>query len=175
MKKIMNKKIFIINGSGGVGKDTFVKLVNDYVPSENIDSVKLIKDVAIILGWDGLKTEQARNMLSDLKSLSTNYLNTSFNYCINQIKNFINNKNFQFAFVHIREIDEIEKLKKYIQKEFNLICKTILITNCNKNTIVSNTSDLNVYNYNYDYKFKNDKTIDELKKIVIKFINEEVS
>ncbi|KAI4445211.1 hypothetical protein C823_007718 [Eubacterium plexicaudatum ASF492] len=25
----MNKQIFVINGSGGVGKDTFVKLVSD--------------------------------------------------------------------------------------------------------------------------------------------------
>ena len=41
------KKIFIINGSGGVGKDTFVELVSQFFPVVNVSSVHKVKEIAI--------------------------------------------------------------------------------------------------------------------------------
>ena len=55
------KKIFIINGSGGVGKDTFVELVSQFFPIVNFSSVHKVKEIAIKIGWDGKsKTEKDR-------------------------------------------------------------------------------------------------------------------
>ena len=63
------KKIFILNGSGGVGKDTFVYCVKDYVIRikgkyvEHISSVSEVKKKAKQLGWDGEKDEKGRTLL----------------------------------------------------------------------------------------------------------------
>ena len=64
----MDKHIFIINGSGGVGKDTFVGLVstqlNDMLKKFhtviNFSSVDKVKEIAKEIGWDGKKTEKNR-------------------------------------------------------------------------------------------------------------------
>ena len=42
----MNKQVFIINGSGGCGKDTFVSLVSDIVYTTNFSSVDKVKEIA---------------------------------------------------------------------------------------------------------------------------------
>ena len=39
----MKKQIVIINGSAGVGKDTFVNLVSKYVPTMKYSSIDRIK------------------------------------------------------------------------------------------------------------------------------------
>ena len=41
----MNKQVFIINGSGGTGKDTFVSLVSESIPTMNFSSVDKVKEV----------------------------------------------------------------------------------------------------------------------------------
>jgi hypothetical protein len=69
-------------------------------------------------------------------------------------------------FVHIREISEIEKVKKLLNAQ------TLLITSNRVKKIVSNNSDANVENYNYDYYISNDGTIEELKEKAKKFIME---
>ena len=74
----MNKQVFIINGSGGVGKDTFVELVSKVfnLSVMNFSSVDKVKEIARIIGWTGGKTEKDRKFLSDLKLLCTICLST---------------------------------------------------------------------------------------------------
>lgn len=59
---MMNKKIFIINGSGGVGKDAFVKLVSEELDGKviNFSSIDIIKEIAKSCGWEGGKSERER-------------------------------------------------------------------------------------------------------------------
>ena len=49
------KQIFIINGSGGVGKDTFVEILSDnywnVCTVGNYSSVSKVKRVAQMIGW----------------------------------------------------------------------------------------------------------------------------
>ena len=62
-------EIFIINGSGGCGKDTFVELFSKhYGPDKvwNYSSVDKVKRIAKEIGWTGAKTEKDRKFLSDL-------------------------------------------------------------------------------------------------------------
>lgn len=57
----LNKHIFIINGSGGVGKDTFVEMVQvelnnilkKFHTVINFSSVDKVKEIAKEIGWDG--------------------------------------------------------------------------------------------------------------------------
>ena len=59
----MNKQVFIINGSGGCGKDTFVEIVKSQakrISVRNYSSVTKVKEIAKIIGWDGTKSERDR-------------------------------------------------------------------------------------------------------------------
>lgn len=160
----MNKKIIIINGSGGVGKDTFVDFCRIYANITNISSVDKIKEAAKILGWNGRKTEADRKFLSDLKILSTKYNDFSYTYIAENINKFEKDKSSNVMFIHVREPEEIDKIKK----EFD--CITLLIQNIRVSQITSNMADANINNYEYDYVVDNDLDLSALKDKAIKFI-----
>lgn len=168
----MNKQIFIINGSGGVGKDTFVKFVSDELNDimkrfhtvVNFSSVDRVKEIAKEIGWNGGKTEKDRKFLSDLKALTNNYCDMPFKSLENKAFEFKRNDENILLFLHIREPEEITRaVLKYN-------AKTILITRNSIHKIVSNLSDKNVFNYKYDYEIENNGTLDELKDKAKEFI-----
>lgn len=163
---IKNKYIFIINGSGGVGKDTFVELVSEYVNTMNYSSVDKVKHIAKMCGWNGKKSEKDRKFLSDLKLLTSEYCNMPFEDMVEKINEF-NSSDCRFLFLHIREPEEIEKMKLFAQK--NNFVKTILITRDSVKKITTNMADKNVSNYNYDITINNDGSIDDLKEQAISF------
>lgn len=158
------KEIVVINGSGGVGKDTFVQFCGEYVPIMNISSVDKVKEAAKVLaGWNGEKDEKSRKFLSDLKELGIEYNDAPFKYISNMAEKF-KNSDKQIMFVHIRESEEIEKCKKCLN------AKTLLITNKNVAAINTNISDRDVNKYKYDYHISNDGTLEELKQKAKEFI-----
>ena len=161
----MNKRIIIINGSGSVGKNTFVDFCKPYANITNVATSDKIKDAAKILGWTGSKSEDDRKFLSDLKLLSTGYNNFPYEYVKNSIEKFMMDKSSYTMFIHAREPEEIHKLKT------NFGCITLLILNPNKESITSNMADVNVENYEYDYVIHNDGDLDDLKRKAIHFIN----
>ena len=67
-------------------------------------------------------------------------------------------------FVHIREIEEIKKIKALLN------AKTLLITSSRVAKITTNSSDANVEEYDYDYHIKNDGTLEELKEQAKEFV-----
>lgn len=150
------KQIIIINGSGGVGKDTFIDFCKKYAKILNISSVDKVKEAAKILaGWNGEKDEKSRKFLSDLKDLGIKYNDAPLKYILEKAEAFKISNN-DLMFIHIRECEEIEKCKNKCN------AKTLLITNTNVAAISSNISDSDVANYNYDYYIKNDGTLEEL-------------
>ncbi len=165
----MNKKIFIINGSGGIGKDTFVELVSELVPTLNFSSVNKVKQIAKEIGWDGIsKTEKDRKFLSDLKILTSEYCDMPFQNMKQKVKEFNKDEINQCLFLHIREPEEIKRAVE----EFN--AETILVTRDTVKQITSNMADANVYNYKYDYTVTNNGTIEDLKKVAEYFVKEHV-
>ena len=158
------KEIIIINGSGGVGKDTFVNFCSKYVLTLNYSSVDEIKHVAQELGWQGGKEEKDRKFLSDLKLLSTDYNNFPFKCICNKIEAFKQGRE-DLLFIHIRDIPEI---KAVIKKYPNV--KTLLVKNSRVPSIHSNIADANVFNYNYDYVIDNCGTLEELQKDALCFV-----
>lgn len=149
------KKVYIINGSGGVGKDTFCSLVGKYVPVSVISSVDPIKLLAKEIGWDGQKTERDRKFLSDLKDLTTEYNDYPMQYMKRSVSGFLNSDS-KCLFIHIREPKEIEKAVK----EFE--AKTILVVNPNVKQISTNHADANVGEYYYDHLINNSGTLNQL-------------
>lgn len=153
----MNKPVFIINGSGGSGKDTFCELVNQIINTKTYSSVDIIKSYALLVGWNGIKDEKGRRLLSDLKNALTLYNDELFKYLERCVKQYNENNKFHMCFLHIREPQEIERAKK----RFN--AGTVLIKRPTIKQITSNSADAGVYDYNYDYVINNDGTLDDLK------------
>lgn len=159
----VKKTIWIINGYGGVGKDTFVDFVSKYLKVMNVSSIDPIKEVAKQLGWNGKKDEKSRKFLSDLKDLSIEYNNFPFNYIGQQIINFYSSDS-EIMFIHIREPEEIEKVVSAFR------CNTLLIRNMDI-PIFQNHADDNVLIYNYDEVIMNTGTLDKLEEQAEEFVN----
>lgn len=160
----MNKKIFIINGSGGVGKDTFVNMVAKYVPTVNFSSVDKIKEVAKLAGWNGGKTDKDRKFLSDLKNLIADYNDMPYKSIVEKIKSFKEDVVNEFLFLHIREPEEIKR----IVSEYDAL--TILMERPIEQ-ITSNDADAGVGDYKYDFTIKNDGDLAQLNELAITFLN----
>lgn len=162
----MNKQIVIINGKPRVGKDLFVNLVQEITISWNFSSVDKVKMIAKQVGWDGAKDEKSRKFLADLKVLTTEFCDMSFNSIQAEVNRFNQFNEVEFLFLHIREPEEIARTAK----EFN--AKTLLIKRDSVDDVVSNPSDANVFNYEYDYVIENDGSINELKEKAKNFVKE---
>lgn len=159
----MNKKIFIINGSGGVGKDTFVNMVGKYVPTVNFSSVDKIKEIARLVGWEGGKTDKDRKFLSDLKKLITEYNDMPYKTVVEKIKNFKEDVVNEYLFLHIREPEEIKR----IDSEYDV--STILVKRPIEQ-ITSNDADGRVNEYNYDIVINNTGDLTELNDLAKMFV-----
>lgn len=162
----MIKKVYVINGSGGVGKDTFCSLVNKYVNSVVISSITPIKNIAERVGWSGTKTEKDRKFLSDLKDLFTEYNDYPMQYLKSQCIPFLRGEMYigcKVMFLHIREPKEIQRAVEAFG------AKTILITNANVEHIESNHADKDVSNYTYDCYIHNDGSLEQLNELAKSF------
>ena len=88
-----NLKIFIVNGKGGVGKDTLEKMVIDIAAENNkivkkISTIDYVKNIASIIGWDGTKDLKNRRFLSDLKDALTRWDDKPYKETCKEIENF---------------------------------------------------------------------------------------
>lgn len=156
----MNKhQVVIINGNGGVGKDTFVNALKIVARHSmtiwNYSSVDKIKEIAKLIGWDGSKDEKSRKLLSDLKVLCDNYNNLTFEAMKSKVLEF-KESDASVLFLHIREPHNIEAAKT----AFDAI--TVLVERDAVEQITSNDSDKNVANYDYDFVVVNDGDISDL-------------
>ena len=160
------KQIIIINGQGGVGKDTFINILSEKgLKISNISSVDGIKELARMVGWNGAKEDRDRKFLSDLKILTTNYCGFSENYLINKAIEFLESDN-DLMFVHIREPFYIQEFLNKFPTAKTLLIKRKDIYN------YGNMADDGVFDFNYDYVVENYGTLDELEVIATQFVND---
>lgn len=157
------KKVVIINGHNGVGKDTFVKYVQDNIKATNYSSISAVKEIAGMIGWKGTKTSKDRQMLSDLKVLLGEYNDFPMKSMKEKYRYFLT-RDDEILFLHIREPEEIEKAKK----EFNAI--TVLIKN-DRARQETNMADARVFDYTYDYYIDNSETFESLEVAAKLFID----
>ena len=162
----MNKKIFITNGMARCGKDTFATYLNEFVPTLKYSSIDKVKEIAVLCGWDGGKTEKDRKFLSDFKMLTTEYSDMPFKAMEEIVSQFLNDEIHEVMLIDIREPNEIEKAKIAFNAE------TILIKNDRVYVITSNDGDAGVFDYDYNYMIENNGTLEEFKDNVGIFYNE---
>ncbi len=157
----MSKIAIVINGAGGVGKDTMCDIAAKHFKVKNISSVDPIKEIAAACGWDGRKDDKARKFLSDLKRLTVDYNDFPTNWALERYNQFLNS-DYEVLFVHIREPEEIAKFVKATDGR----AKTLLVRGGErtKRANYGNASDDGVENYSYDYYFMNDKTVEEAEE-----------
>ena len=166
----MEKLVVIINGSGGAGKDTICKVVENHYGTMNVSSVDPIKKIAMENGWDGQKSEKSRKFLADLKRLFVDYNDLPLQYLAGKYKEFLNStKDIMFA--HIREPEEIRKFKDCVGKN----CVTLLVRrNGAGRKAWNNSSDDDVEKYEYDFYYENSKGLGELEQDFMAFFEEKM-
>lgn len=171
---VNEKQVFIINGKGGVGKDTFVKMVNGYIGSVNYSSVDYIKYIASKMGWNGEKDAKSRKFLSDLKQLSTEYNDMPYRDILEYISFFFNSmySDEVLLFLHIREPQEIQRVLDFCYKH-DIKAHSVLVKNDKIEHIeYGNIADDNVTdNIDYDFVVDNSGSLDDLDNEARIFLN----
>lgn len=163
------KIAFIINGQGGVGKDSFVESISCFWKVKNISSITPIKEIMKTLGWQGTKTDKDRKFMSDLKQLITDYNDYPTQYCFLEYKKFLKDDN-DLMFIHIREPNEIKKLVDMSNGEI----KTLLIRRKEIEHVYGNKSDDQVLDFDYDYCYNNCTDLKSLPLSAKQFIEQVV-
>ena len=168
----MSKVAIVINGPGGVGKDTLCDLAAKHFRVMNISSISPIKEIAAMCGWDGSKDDKARRFLSDLKRLCVEYNDYPTVWATEKYNEFLASE-YDILFVHIREGSEISKF--VTATDFK--AKTLLVRGGErmKKETYGNASDDEVENYSYDYYFVNDKTLGEAEGDFVTLLSQIIS
>ncbi len=165
-------KIIVINGQGGVGKDTFVEMCQKHTSYVfNVSTIDPIKTIASKVGWKGGKTQRDRRFLSDLKDLLTQYNDYPFTKTEKYIEDClwdfhyynILTKDVVF-FIHCREPEEIDRWVK----QHN--ARTLIIRRRGVEGEYDNHADNNVFNMPYNYTIYNEEGLEDLDRQAKKFI-----
>lgn len=159
-------KIIVINGSGGAGKDTFIKYCREANHEiYSFSTVDYVKDIATLIGWNGKKDMRGRRFLSDLKDALSEYNDTPFKRCVEEIQEVMddyfrlnkNTKNLIF-FVHSREPKEIQRWKDLYNAQALLIRRVQ-----SEKQEFTNHADLEVTNFDYDYVYWNEHELEDVR------------
>lgn len=169
-------KVIIINGAGGCGKDTFIKLFTKYAGEKcvfNISTVDYIKRVAKTLDWNNQKDDKSRKFLCELKEMAIYWGDIPYKDMMRQTQYFwsyLSNYDMVdkgFVFIHSREPEEIQRFVDNM--EYPTI--TLLIRRAGDKKY-GNHSDDEVENYEYDYVIENTGTLEDLEQKALEFYTE---
>lgn len=165
----MKKLAIVINGKGGVGKDTLCDFAAKHYKTLNVSSITPIKEIAATHGWNGEKTPKARKFLADLKQIFTEWNDLPNSYSLEKYEEFLNG-DYQLFFVHIREGKEIEKFVSGAEK-LGKKPITMLITSKRCERKYGNASDDDVESFSYDYTYRNDLPLEKAEDDFMRFLN----
>lgn len=165
-------KVFIVNGHGGSGKTTFEQMVADNYDGfvKVLSTITPIKQIALKVGWNGVKDAAGRRLLSDLKDALTRYNDYPFRWICDELEEWeedmmeeIWHTDDAIVFIDCREPEEIQRL---IDK-FN--AKSIIVER-DTNENFTNHADQEVDNFSYDIHIVNNGTLDDLDASAQRFI-----
>lgn len=109
------KKVIILNGGTGVGKDTFYKMVSKIIPSMRYSITSLPIELCEIAGYDNrVKSEKNKEFVHQMKLLLEWYNDTPFTDISGVIKDFFAGyyDEIELLFVDITESKDIERAVK---------------------------------------------------------------
>lgn len=152
------KLILVMNGKGGVGKDTLCDGLRASFDVRNVSSITPIKEIAAQFGWNGEKDERSRRFLADLKKAFSDYNDLPTQYLLAQAKEFSQTEE-DILCCHIREPDQIARFVKQV----SLPCLTVLVRRATVDgtEAFGNRADDSVEDYAYDLIFDNDAPVAE--------------
>ncbi|MGN1116711.1 MAG: hypothetical protein ACI4TH_09090 [Candidatus Ornithomonoglobus sp.] len=161
------KLVIVINGRGGVGKDTLCLAAAKKFKVMNVSSITPIKELAASCGWKGEKDNASRRFLSELKRVTIEYNDYPTKWTLERCKEFIAS-DAEVMFVHIREGAEIEKFISACPVK----AVTLLIRGGKRFNISNygNASDDDVENYKYDFSYVNDTPLREVESKFCAFL-----
>ena len=168
----MIKTVIIINGAGGVGKNTLCDITDKYYSTFNTSAITPIKEIAKQLGWDGQKEAKDRKLLADLKQPSIEYNDLPTKYLYEQFEKFVQDEFDQIMFMHIREPEEIDKIKDKIKETDNVRVITLLVKRDSTRNEWGNEADDSVAKYSYDFTYNNNKELKEVEGDFIDFLQD---
>ncbi len=165
----MKKAVFVINGAGGVGKDTLCDLAAKHFRVYNKSTIMPIKDIAAMCGWNGAKDAKSRKFLADLKQLTVAYNDYPTKWGLERYNEFMASDD-EVMFMHIREPEEIAKFVSATGGA----AKTLLIRGGSRMQLshYGNAADDCVEDYKYDYYFVNEKSLAEAECDFCAFLEE---
>ena len=186
------KAIIVINGKGGIGKDTLINaLAKADVMVFNASSIDPIKEMCEALNKQGVKDLAYRRLLSDVKeavdgycefkngiSYTTEYLVKAMTLWHTQTN--IHAPEYSVMFVHIREPENITRFVKEATKKLchwndeDTILTSLLVKSDRSLESYGNSSDDDVDKFDYDYTFTSNGTVEEDSKRFVEFIKETV-
>ena len=134
------KQILIINGSAGVGKDTFVDQLSKITTVYHTSIINPVKEIAKRIGWTGEKTEKDRKFLCDLKLLIDTYNDSNYDKMRKIMNEFLDGKiDAKILCIDMRDGTQIIRAKE----EFG--AKAVLVTRDSVEHITSNSADAGVF------------------------------
>src|SRR5699024_3468892 len=98
---------------GGAGKDTLCAIAARHYAVTSVSAVDRIKEIARFGGWDGVKDERGRKLLSDIKLAFIAYNDLPFASLMEAYRAFCASQ-ARVLFIHCREPKEIAKLQAAI-------------------------------------------------------------
>ncbi len=153
--------VIVVNGKPRVGKDTFVDACVGEIEANgrgacSYSSVDSIKQAAKMMGWDGVKREEDREFLSQLKDMASK----QYNHSMVQQAQLIFSGDYDVIFCMIREPEEIRNLGLLCEMFPSFITfRAILIKDKeSESKEFDYHSDNDVENYHYDDTIMNHKT-----------------
>jgi hypothetical protein len=170
-KHLAEKIVIVVNGKGGVGKDTFCDCAAAYFATWNISAITPVKEIARICGWNGEKDMKSRKFLADLKQLLVDYNGYPNQYLEGEYHRFLQSE-AELLFVHIREAEQIADFLRRIPGK-----KLALLVRSNRlgTAAYGNAADDLVEAYDYDAVFQNDVTLEALPGAVEAFLTDLLS
>lgn len=157
--------VVILNGSNGVGKDTFADMCSKYADTKHISSVDYVKEMALRIGWDGVKDEDGRKFLHNLKLTLDTYRDTIWSDLMAKAE-AERLSGTEVLFVDIREPSEIRKAyKKFSDAEYT-VCSALVTRD---GVVADNEADKFVNDFDYDFYIDNNGTLEELDRIAHHF------
>ena len=161
-------KIYIINGMGRAGKDTFAQYVNEAIVQLTnhersvfkLSTIDWPKEVCKFAGWDGYsKSDKDRKFMSDINLALEAWDDSPLCRTLDRIIGNFEVLEHGFFFVDLREPYRIERFKKMCQGEgFQVF--TVFITRPDIDTITSNAGDASTLEpYDYDFYIENNGTL----------------
>lgn len=172
----IKKKIIIINGKGGCGKDTLCEIAAKKYDVMNVSSITPIKEMAKHIGWEGGKSPEDRKFLADLKALVTEYNDGANEYVVQKAIAFSKTAD-DVMFVHIREPEMIEHFKETVKHRIpeDIKILTLLVKrDSQKYLVYGNKADDAVEEYDYDFIYNNSKPIEEVEADFLPFLEQMV-